>query len=394
MSDNKSPKNIEPAAGSAFSPGLSTVLPHAEIQDEQLIAVDRKAKRFDHLSPLGEGSAGQVELVRDNDIGRFVAIKRLKHTDNPQHVLRFAREARCLGQLEHPGIVPVHDVGRGEDGTYFLVMKHLEGESLEELINKLRAGDAKSHDEFPMPARVRICESILRVMEYAHERGIVHRDIKPGNIMVGKHGEVAIVDWGLAKRLEEGASAEDVIPPADSFGPAEDMFATQTDTLLGTPLYMSPEQAAGDTDAVGPASDAYSLAVVFYELLSLEHYLPKEGDLSSVVKGVLKHEAKLAYWVTSKHQDRVPIELAYWLQKAMSKERSGRFSSVKEMRSELQRATCGRFAVVCPTTLSRRAFGYGMDTANRRPIAMLAFIASVVFLASYGAWRMLLDVSG
>jgi len=363
----------------------TTVLPHADLQGEQLVAVSRDEDRFDRVSRLGEGGIGTVELVRDNDIGRFVAIKQLKNTKDAHHILRFVREARCLGQLEHPGIVPVHDVGQSEDGSYYLVMKHLEGQSLEALIEKLRAGDAASHAAFPMYERVRICETVLRIMEYAHDRGIVHRDIKPANIMIGEHGEVTIVDWGLAKRMHEAELESDGATDG-SPGETRDVFGTQVDAVIGTPLYMSPEQASGQLDSVGKASDAYSMAVVFYELLSLEHYLHGASDIGSVMHGVREGKPKLAYWVHSPHQERVPIELAHWLHKAMQKRPGDRFASVAVMRAELQRAAGGQFDVVCPTTLSRRVFRSGMDTANKRPVAMLLVLLAVALLAAYGAW--------
>ncbi len=386
MSERKETRGSHP-----FRATVSTVLPHAELRDDSVVVVDREADRFETVSPLGEGSVGRVELVRDNDIERFVAVKQLKSADEPQHVLRFVREARCLGQLEHPGIVPVHDVGRSDDGSYYIVMKHLEGQSLDTLILKLRAGDPDSHERFPIYERLRICEAVLRVMEYAHARGIVHRDLKPGNIMVGEHGEVTVVDWGLAKNVDEDTGSAAAFAENGDEG---DPFGTRSDTLLGTPLYMSPEQTQSDAEAVGRSSDVYSMAVVFYELLTLEHYLADAEDLATVMAGVRERDAQLAYWVTSPHQPRVPIEIAYWLQIAMKKNPRDRFHSAEEMRRELQRAAGGQFDVVCPTTFSRRAFRLGMDSANRRPVLSLLAVLGFVALAGYGAWRMFTDFSG
>jgi len=316
-------------------------------------------------------------------------------------VMRFAREVRCLGQLEHPGIVPVHDVGLAEDGSYFLVMKHLEGETLEALIQRLRAGNADSHAAFPMQERVRICEAVLRIIEYAHDRGVIHRDIKPSNIMIGRHGEVTVVDWGLAKQINIGdAAPSDGLADAlenrtDSLSSDQTVDSrtsrTQTGTTLGTPLSMSPEQASGSFDVLGSASDLYSMGVVFYELLSLEHYIGTPNDITTTLDSVIGHDARLAYWVISPHQQRVPIELAYWLQKAMRKAPQDRFDSAMEMRNELQRAIGGHFDVVCPTTFSRRVFRCGMDSANKRPLLTLLAMAAGTAFCGYGAWRMLMD---
>jgi len=382
MHENTNEAEIPPPIG----PGRNTELPRPSRRAREVVAIDREEDRFDRLSTLGEGGMGIVELVRDNDIGRLVALKRLRSRSDARHALLFAREARCMGQLEHPGIVPVHDVGRSGDGTYYLVMKHLEGETLSAIIEKLKRGDSAAHERFPIHERERICEAVLRIIEYAHGRGVVHRDIKPDNVMIGEHGEVTIVDWGLAKRVGEAEGDDAVL---DEFADDALGFGTQADGVLGTPLYMSPEQAAGGE--VGTSSDVYSLAVVFYEFLSLEHYLGTPSNLAEILLGVADREAKLAYWATSPHQPRVPIELAYWLQKGLAKNPADRFPSVTAMREEFARVTDGRFDVVCPTTLSRRVFRAGMNSANRRPVLILVAMVLVAVLASYGAFRAVTD---
>lgn len=214
--------------------------------------------------------------------------------------------------------------------------------------------------------------------------------------MIGEHGEVTIVDWGLAKHTGSKGSPAEI---RGDQGPVDQRLAadfveqrTKADELLGTPLYMSPEQAMDDGERVGPPCDLYSMGVVFYEFLSLEHYVGRSQDLGATLEAVKTKDGKLAYWVENEHQPRVPIELAYWLKKAMRKDPRKRFRSAIEMRSELQRAAGGQFDVVCPTTFSRRVFRCGMDSANKRPLVMILSMSVMTALSIYGAFRVLVDL--
>ena len=168
-------------------------------------------QRFEELGLLGEGGMGEVVLAMDHDIARQVSLKRLPENCDLGRVLRFAEEIRTVGQLEHPNIVPVHDVGVDSAGRYYFVMKHLRGETLESIIARLKAGDAAAHARFTMEVRIQIFLSVLNAMAYAHQQGFIHRDLKPANIMVGPYGEVTVMDWGLAKRIR-GAEQTPELP--------------------------------------------------------------------------------------------------------------------------------------------------------------------------------------
>lgn len=206
---------------------------------------------------------GEVVKVRDNDIGRVVALKRLHPGVNDDSTLvRFIDEVRVVGELEHPNIVPIHDVGVDAKGDYFFVMKYVPGETLETVIEKLAAGDPEYHAKFPFERRVAIFEALLEAVRYTHVNGIVHRDIKPTNVMVGPYGEVMLMDFGIARRLrqpwtEQGPAGSGEAPSGKA------LFSTRVGSLLGTPGYMSPEQARGEP--VGERSDIYSLCVLFHE---------------------------------------------------------------------------------------------------------------------------------
>jgi eukaryotic-like serine/threonine-protein kinase len=175
----------------------TTVLPRIEVEGDspQLVRSDRP--RYERQGVLGEGGVGEVLRTMDNDIERMVAIKRLK-TDmrGASHLVRFVDEIRTIGSMEHPNIVPIHDVGVDDEGQYFFVMKYVQGETLETIVEKLAQGDPLYHARFGFERRAEIFLAICEAISYAHARGVVHRDIKPANVMVGPHGEVTVMRLG------------------------------------------------------------------------------------------------------------------------------------------------------------------------------------------------------
>ncbi len=228
--------------------------------------------RFQIVRRHARGGLGEVFVAVDPELERRVALKELRdhHAHDPMSQARFLLEARLTGRLEHPGIVPVYGLGRYPDGRPYYAMRFIEGETLGRAIERFHRGDAATRD----PARREIAfRRLLRslidacnAVAYAHSRGVVHRDLKPDNIMLGRFGETLVVDWGLAKASAEGL---DDAPDAD-VGPAtsdDSPYMTRPGSALGTPQYMSPEQAAGALERVGPASDVYSLGATLYCLL-------------------------------------------------------------------------------------------------------------------------------
>jgi len=217
---------------------------------------DLTGTRYRLIRHVGRGGMGSVYLAEDTTLGRHVALKVLD-LDDPRGLLaaRLLREARVLATLEHPGIVPVHEVGRLPDGRVFYAMKYVEGERL----------DRRAAREPDLPSRLRLFRRVCEAVAFAHDRGILHRDLKPENVMVGTFGEVWVMDWGVAKVLRDGDGGAD---PGGA-GIVTPWGSTDTDhgTVLGTRGYMSPEQERGDLQAVGPRSDVYSLGAVLRFLL-------------------------------------------------------------------------------------------------------------------------------
>ncbi len=230
--------------------------------------------RFRILRPHARGGLGEVFVARDEELNRDVALKEIRgeHAGNKDSRGRFVLEAEITGGLEHPGIVPVYGLGQYADGRPYYAMRFIQGDSLQEAITAYHSDqDAHASDsERTLQLRkllgrfIDVCQAI----GYAHSRGVLHRDLKPGNIMLGKYGETLVVDWGLAKvkgREDVGsAETEQSLRPLSGEG----VTPTMIGSALGTPAYMPPEQAAGKLDELGPASDVYSLGATLYHLLT------------------------------------------------------------------------------------------------------------------------------
>ncbi|MDR2391106.1 MAG: serine/threonine protein kinase [Planctomycetota bacterium] len=249
---------------------------------------------------LGSGSIGQVIMARDQHLGREVAIKVLHEGEGLSRdiIARFVAEAQITAQLEHPSVVPVHEIGLMPGGMPYFSMKLVKGRSLDDIINLLRIGDRAALRTYNHLMRLRLFQRICQGMAYAHAKGVVHRDLKPSNVMIGEYGEVQIMDWGLAK----------IIPAFSTSNGAGSVLTVRRETgsnnsrgsIVGTPSYMSPEQARGDYDDIGPRSDVFTLGLILAELMSLIRVYRRPGFQATLDEA--KHPSgpvdirKLAPW--------------------------------------------------------------------------------------------------
>jgi serine/threonine-protein kinase len=232
-------------------------------------------QRYRALRLHAQGGLGEVHVAEDAELHREVALKRIqqRHAGDAESRRRFLLEAEITGRLEHPGIVPVYGLVHDEGGEPCYAMRFIEGESLKDAVARFHQAEqprtASAERRLAFRQLLSCFVTVCNTLAYAHSRGIVHRDLKPSNIMLGKYGETLVVDWGLAKPFSRGemerSTGEETLAPVPAGAGDSD---TQQGQALGTPAYMSPEQAAGQWDVLGPASDIYSLGATLYTLLT------------------------------------------------------------------------------------------------------------------------------
>jgi len=331
--------------------------------------------RFRILRPHARGGLGQIYVAHDDELHREVALKEIleRHADHPESRARFLLEAEVTGGLEHPGIVPVYGLGQYADGRPFYAMRFIKGDSLKDAIaqfhdadNQKRAAGARALAFRKLLGRFM---DVCNALAYAHSRGVLHRDLKPGNIMLGKYGETLVVDWGLAKTVgkkEEKAIGEAVLQPSSASG-----SETMPGSTIGTPLYMSPEQAAGRHDLLGPASDVYSLGATLYCLLTGQ--APFEHKDPGVV---LQKVQRGDFPKPSRVKSAVPRALEAICLKAMALQPSDRYLSPRVLADDLE-----RWLGDDPVSVYRERLPARLGRWGRRHRPLMAGVAALLITA-------------
>jgi serine/threonine-protein kinase len=278
------------------------------------------SKRYRKGRRLGVGGMGEVVEYGDRRIGRRIALKISlpERKDREASQRRFIREVRLQGQLEHPSIVPVYDFGRDEDGNLFFTMKRVDGVTLKDVLRRRAAGDEETIKRFPRRKLLSAFVTVCQAVDYAHSRGVVHRDLKPANIMLGRFGEVYVLDWGIAKLI----GTVDEVEIESASGPANE---TRAGTFIGTPGYAAPEQIAGA--AVDGRSDVYALGTILFEILTLER-LHEGGALTRMSSTIDGAEPRIA---SRAREHDLPPELEAVCLRATRPLPEDRFDSVREL---------------------------------------------------------------
>ena len=302
-------------------------------------------ERYEVKELLGRGGMGEVRLARDRRIDREVAVKMMRTVADDATMARFFREARVQGRLEHPSVVPIHDLGIDAGGNPYFVMKRLDGITLVDVINPT---DPELAAKWPRRKLLTRFVDICLAIQFAHERDVIHRDLKPANLMLGEHGEAYVLDWGLARVIGDRRIEGDTATPS-----VDEPEATQAGELMGTPGYMSPEQARGD--AVDGRTDVFALGCVLFEILTGTPALPR--GLAGI-QATLDVEAL----IPSDRAAEVPFELDRICARATSGDRTKR-PSARELGDTIQAYLDGdrdqearRVAAANHADTARRAF--------------------------------------
>ncbi len=332
------PAALEPAAGS--------------IQDSL------KGRRYDVGGSFNQGSMGAIHGALDRNLGRNVAMKVILGEGNPprEQLLRFVREAQVMGQLDHPNIVPIYELGVNDHGQLFYTMKYVKGVTLDFVLKQIRRGDPETIERYPLPQLLTIFQKVCDAVAFAHSRGIIHRDLKPENIMLGEFGQALVMDWGLAMILaqRDQETGEEHPGIAQSVVEPQKLSGTILGDIMGTPQFMAPEQAAGKNTELDERTDIFALGGILYNILTLRApltgtslhellYKNMEGmiDAPLVFNARTKNkkrtkDGRLVPAVTLPHcpGNQIPDTLSHIAMKALETDPDDRYQSVGELQNE------------------------------------------------------------
>ncbi len=307
-----------PGKAPAFARDVSTQVVAADPIGHRLPEPPLDAPRYELGEEIGRGGVGRVVLAIDREIGRTVAVKTLREDTAQDETLRrrFLAEARITAGLEHPGIVPIHDLGVLPDGRLFYVMRVVGTRSLREVLRGSRAA-------WPLSRLSAIFVQVCRAMAYAHSKGVLHRDLKPGNVLLGDYGEVYVADWGIAKRLGE--------PETGGGGAASTSGDTGADSLLGTPGYMPPEQARAEWPSVDHRADLFPLGCILYEILTGRSPFSRAKSQDAIAATILEEPPRPRDVAPG-----CPLVLEDLCLRLLAKEPEGRPGSAEEVAAEVE----------------------------------------------------------
>ncbi|MAG56657.1 MAG: hypothetical protein CMJ83_10240, partial [Planctomycetes bacterium] len=330
--------------------------------------------RYRLTGELGRGGMGIVLAGRDGTFRRDVAIKvMLAAGAGPRQIARFLSEAQIQAQLDHPNICPVHELGLDAEGRPYFTMKLVRGESLGQVLRRV-----PDLDHVALTDRLRIFIKACDAVAFAHSRGVVHRDLKPGNIMVGAFGEVLVMDWGVARILDD-----DEVRDVETLRHDDGGQHSLEGEVLGTPAYMPPEQARGDAAEIGPHTDVYSLGAILYRILCGE--APYRGDTAAETIEL----ARVGGWVplVERMAGRpLPRELAAVVEKAMAMEPADRYASAAAMAEDVQAWLDGR-TLVAATYSPLQWLALWTRRYRAAVVAALLVVVAVGASIGFSQWR-------
>lgn len=370
---------------------------------------DEKAGPYELDRVIATGGMGAVISAVDQNLRRDVAIKVILNGADAKTELvqRLVTEARITGQLEHPNIVPLHELGVTEDGIVYYTMRLVDGITLNEVLQKLRTGDPDMLAEYPLRVLLTVFQKVCDAVAYAHSRGVVHRDLKPDNIMLGEFGEVMVMDWGLAKVLEPAADEMDSTADATAAVPInDDTYQTLAGHVKGTPRYMAPEQALGHSTEIDERTDIYALGAILYGILTL-HPPVAGGSVDEVLKHVAtgaiaaptefnSHSSTVILAAAGEDNGgeirspmldhcpdrRIPASLSAVAMKALARLKHNRYETVAELQKEIEAYQTG-FATSAESAGALRLLWLLLRRNRTESILVSAALITIVALVAW-----------
>jgi serine/threonine protein kinase len=351
--------------------------------------------RYERRGEIARGGMGVVESVFDPVVGRTLAMKSILPRDGVEgaaiddfQLALFLQEAQVTGQLDHPSIVTMHDLGVDDKGHLFFTMKQVRGIDLGAAIELAHGGDPEWPAKRVVNVIVRICEA----MAYAHSKGVLHRDLKPSNVMVGRFGEVYVMDWGVARVMHEldrrnlkiRDSGETAflgkVRERGAFASPGGELMTEDGQVVGTPTYMAPEQARGESDAVSPRSDIYSVGAILYHLIASEPPY-REGRARATSREIWERVKSGPPLRPPLHLAGATPELADICMKAMERDAEHRYASMLELAADLNRFIAGETVLAC-----RRRGALGFAWYRMRRSRQFARIPVLILVWAFTLW--------
>ena len=310
-----------------------------------------QGKKYNLGNEISRGGMGAILGAKDVNLRRSVAMKVMldPHLASDEEVMRFIEEAQVTSQLQHPGIMPIYELGIDAGGNVFYTMKYISGITLKDVIEKLQAGDSETESQYPLSRLLTIFQRICDAMAYAHAEGVIHRDLKPENIIIGDFGEVLVLDWGLAKVLGKDPAPSSIREPGTSqptihrvqrpgsvssarrdLSITDDFMQTMVGDVMGTPSFMAPEQAKGDVDQIDARTDLFALGAILYNILT------KERPITGETLDEILENATYARFVPAQEVDpTIPDSLAAICKKAMARRPEKRYRDVTALQKDI-----------------------------------------------------------
>jgi len=351
------------------------------------------SEQYEFLGLLGQGAMGLVHRARDKDLMRVIAYKQLlqEMAQNRGVLRRFLNEVQITAQLDHPNIVPIYNLDIRPDGSLAYAMKMVKGKTFKELIQETR----DFYDQGGVPdsehSREVLLEHFLKVLDamaYAHNKQVIHRDLKPANIMIGEYNEVYVMDWGIAKLFRDN-EAEPEIDLGHKVTPDLLGDQTQMGQIVGTPRYMSPQQAAGKNQELDGRSDQFSLGLILYELVFLKPAFTAKTQIE-LLKKVLK--AELEPFVHYSPKVKVPSELKAIILKATARKADQRYASTGDLAQDLRRFLRGEEIEAQPDNVLRKSLRWVQQHKKGTSLTVITLLGLSAAITVSMTWRQQIEI--